>query len=395
MNRIEIYSKDWCPFCAKAKALLKSKDLTFTEIDVTADSVREAEMIERSGRRSVPQIFIDGEPVGGYDDLAALNASGALDRRLDLEATIDESKIYDVVIVGAGPAGLSAAIYAARKNLSILVIASDIGGQLGTTYEVANYPGFEMITGPDLVERFEAQAAQYGIDKLVGERVVGVRAAGGCKAVRTASGREFFGRALILASGAQKRRLGIPGESELAGRGVVYCSTCDGPLFRGERIAIVGGGNSGLEAALEMAGVASRVYLVAAGELSGDPVLRDKVLADRRIEVLVDHRPREITGDGKVDGLRLESEVNGESRLLDVDGVFIEIGLTPNAGFARELLAANPRGEIEADTRGHTGVEGVFAAGDVTDNPSKQIVVAAGSGANAALGAFEYLVSRA
>ena len=395
MNRIEIYSKSWCPYCAKAKALLKSKDLEYTEIDVTDDSVREAEMIERSGRRSVPQIFIDGESIGGYDDLAASNASGELDGRLDLEASFDDRKIYDVVIVGAGPAGLSAAIYAARKNLSTLVIASDIGGQLGTTYEVANYPGFEMITGPDLVARFEAQAEQYGIDKLVGEQVVGVRETGGCKVVQTASGRELFGQALILATGAQKRTLGIPGEKELAGRGVVYCSTCDGPLFKDDAIAIVGGGNSGLEAALEMAGVASKIYLIAAGELSGDDVLREKVVADARIEVLTNHRPREVYGDDRVDALRVEDLSSGERRVLDVDGVFIEIGLTPNAGFAQDLLGTNARGELEAGARGNTVAAGVFAAGDVTDNPSKQIVVAAGSGANAALGAFEYLVSRA
>lgn len=395
MSRIEIYSKDWCPFCAKAKALLKSKDLAYDEVDVTTDAGRETEMIERSGRRSVPQIFVDGASIGGYDDLAALNASGELDRRLDLEAKFDESKVYDVVIVGAGPAGLSAAIYAARKNLSTLVIAADIGGQLGTTYEVANYPGFEMITGPDLVARFEAQAEQYGIDKLVGEQVVGLRENRDRKVVLTASGRELYGQALILATGAQKRKLGIPGENELAGRGVVYCSTCDGPLFKGDDIAIVGGGNSGLEAALEMAGVARRVYLIAEGELSGDRILIDKVEADSRIEVLTHHRPGEIRGGERVDALKVQNRETGEQRLLEVDGVFIEIGLTPNAGFAYDLLGANARGELEADPRGNTVAEGVFAAGDVTDNPSKQVVIAAASGANAALGAFEYLVSRA
>ena len=394
-NRIEIYSKSWCPYCAKAKALLKSKDLDYTEIDVTSDADREAEMIAVSGRRSVPQIFLDGSAIGGYDDLAALNASGELDRKLELEATFDAGQIYDVVIVGAGPAGLSAAIYAARKNLSTLVITADIGGQLGTTYEVANYPGFEMITGPDLVAKFEAQAQQYGIDKLVGEKVIGIREAGGCKVLQTASGREVFGQALILATGAQKRTLGIPGEHELAGRGVVYCSTCDGPLFRDVDVAIVGGGNSGLEAALEMASVASRVYLVSEGELSGDEILQDKVAADERIEVLSHHRPREVHGEDRVEGLLVENRVSGEQRVLEVEGVFIEIGLTPNAGFARDLLGANARGEIESDARGNTIAEGIFAAGDVTDNPSKQIVVAAGSGANAALGAFEYLVGRA
>lgn len=395
MNRIEIYSKNWCPFCAKAKALLTSKELEYAEIDVTSNVEREAEMINRSGRRSVPQIFIDGEPVGGYDDLATLNASGKLDEQLGLESKISEYRIYDVIIIGAGPAGLSAAIYAARKNLSTLIITSDIGGQLGTTYEVANYPGFEMITGPDLVARFEAQTQQYGIDKLVGEKVIGVHESGKCKVVQTASGRELFGQALILATGAQKRTLDIPGEHELAGRGVVYCSTCDGPLFKGDDIAIVGGGNSGLEAALEMTGVANKIYLISLGELNGDEVLKDKVLADSRIEVLTDHRPQQVLGNNRVSGLRVENLATGDLRTLDVDGVFIEIGLSANAGFATGLLGVNERGEIESDARGNTVIEGVFAAGDVTSNPSKQIVVAAGSGANAALGAFEYLVNRA
>ena len=148
MNKIEIYSKDWCPFCAKAKSLLQSKKLDYAEVDITSDPIREMEMIERSGRRTVPQIFIDGEPVGGYDDLASFNASGQLDQRLGLVPTGDPGRVYDVIVIGAGPAGLSAALYARRKNLSTLMISSDIGGQLGTTYEVANYPGIQMITGP-------------------------------------------------------------------------------------------------------------------------------------------------------------------------------------------------------------------------------------------------------
>jgi alkyl hydroperoxide reductase subunit F len=194
MNKIEIYSKDWCPYCAKAKSLLESKQLGYSEIDITTDRVREQEMIERSGRRTVPQIFIDGEPIGGYDDLASVNAAGELDRRLGLSSDLDLTKIYDVIVVGAGPAGLSAAIYAKRKNLSTLMISSDIGGQLGTTYEVANYPGFRMITGPELVAQFNEHADEYEIEKLIGEKVIDLSLDGRCKIVRTASGRDFRGR---------------------------------------------------------------------------------------------------------------------------------------------------------------------------------------------------------
>ena len=174
MSDIQIYSKEWCPFCAKAKALLRSKQLSYTEIDITSDLELEQEMIQRSGRRTVPQIFIDDDSVGGYDDLAGLNATGELDQRLGLKAEIDLQKVYDVIVVGAGPAGLSAAIYATRKNLSTLVIAGDIGGQLGTTYEVANYPGFQMITGPELVEKFNTHVDEYGIARCISIQIIGI-----------------------------------------------------------------------------------------------------------------------------------------------------------------------------------------------------------------------------
>ena len=257
---IQIYSKEWCPYCAKAKALLRSKQLKFEEINVTSDAEAEQEMISRSQRRTVPQIFIGERSIGGYDDLSQLNATGELDQLLNIKSSIDLTKIYDVVIVGAGPAGMSAAIYATRKNLSTLIIASDIGGQLGTTYEVSNYPGFHMITGPDLVKQFEEHMEKYSIDKLVGEKVTKLHFENSCKILETASNRRIHTRSVIIATGAFKRKLNIPGEKELSGRGVVYCSTCDGPLFKNMDIAIIGGGNSGLEAAIEMNGVARSVF---------------------------------------------------------------------------------------------------------------------------------------
>jgi alkyl hydroperoxide reductase subunit F len=394
MAKIEIYSKKWCPYCAKAKALLRSKQLEYEEIDVTSDAAGELEMIERSRRRTVPQIFIDEQSVGGYDDLAQLNATGELDRLLNIKAPIDLTKVYDVAIVGAGPAGMSAAIYAVRKNLSTLIIASDVGGQLGTTYEVGNYPGFQMITGPELAQQFEEHMDQYGIDKLVGEKVTGLRFEDRCKILETAAGREVRARSVIIATGAFKRKLNIPGESELSGKGVVYCSTCDGPLFRDMDIAIVGGGNSGLEAAIEMNGLARNVYLVSRAGWNGDPILQDKVRSAERVESLVMHDPVEIHGVEQVDGFTVKDMESGKTRKLDVQGVFIEIGLYPNTDFVLDMLDTNERGEIKVDSRGKTGVNGVFAAGDVTDSHDKQIVISAGAGANAALGAFEYLVTQ-
>ena len=394
MAKIEVYSKEWCPYCTKAKALLRSKQLEYEEIDITSDAEGEQEMIERSQRRTVPQIFIDEQSVGGYDDLAQLNATGELDRLLNLESLIDLTKVYDVAIVGAGPAGMSAAIYAVRKNMSTLIVAADIGGQLGTTYEVGNYPGFQMITGPDLVQQFEAHMDQYGSDKLVGEKVTGLRFEGRCKILETAAGREIRARSVIIASGAFKRKLNVPGESELSGKGVVYCSTCDGQLFRDMDIAIVGGGNSGLEAAIEMNGLARKIYLVSRTPWNGDQILQDKVRSAERVESLTLHDPVEIHGVEHVEALTVKDLETGEIRRLDVQGVFIEIGLYPNTDFVLDLLDTNEHGEIRVDSRAQTGINGVFAAGDVTDSHDKQIVIAAGAGANAALGAFEYLIKQ-
>jgi alkyl hydroperoxide reductase subunit F len=394
MAQIEIYTKQWCPYCLKAKALLRAKAIAYDEVDVTADEARQNEMVERSGMRSVPQIFLDGEQVGGYDDLAHLNATGELDRRLGRGEGAPLRDVYDVAVVGAGPAGLTAAMYAARKNLSTLVIAMDIGGQVGLTAEVANYPGFDSVTGPDLADRYHEQAAKYEIAELIGERVVGLSLDGRCKVLDLESGRSVRASTVIIATGVQKRRLDVPGERKLTGRGVVYCSTCDGPLFKGLTIAVVGAGNSGLEAAIEMDAVAAKVYLVSIEGWTGDAILQDKVSAARHVESLRNHEPVEIHGDDAVVGMTVRDVRSGETRRLDLDGVFIEVGLFPNSEFALDMLETNVVGEIAVDKRGATGVRGVFAAGDVTDNRDKQIVVAAGEGARAALAAFEYLVKQ-
>ncbi len=261
------------------KVLRLQQGLEYDEIDTTHDEAREREMIERSRRQTVPQIFIDGHSVGGYDDLAQLNSTGEPDRMLGISVSDELQQIYDVVVVGAGPAGLSAAMYAARKNLSVVVVSLDVGGQLGTTAQVENYPGLAAITGPGLVEQFEQHADSHGIEKLIGEKVISLTLKDRCRIVTTESGKTLHGRTVILASGADKRELDVPGEKALAGKGVVYCATCDGPLFKGKRIVIVGAGNSALEAAIEMSPVAKEVTLVSRGEWSGDAILQDKVNA--------------------------------------------------------------------------------------------------------------------
>jgi alkyl hydroperoxide reductase subunit F len=388
---IQMYARAWCPYCAKAKALLRAKGLEWRELDVTHNKLLQREMLERSGHRSVPQIFLDDELVGGYDALARLNASGELDRRLGREPA-ELKTVYDVAIVGGGPAALTAAMYAARKNLSTILVATDIGGQLGTTHDIANYPGHTLITGPDLVHSLFTQAKQAGMTELIGERVAGLHVDGRARVLELESGREISSLTLIIASGVQKRRLQVPGEQELAGIGVFYCSTCDGPLFEGLDVVIVGGGNSALEAALELNAIARTVYLVAIEGLTGDGVLQDKVNADPDIEVLPHHRAKEIHGTGKVDGVTVIDCTTSAEQRLRVDGVFVEIGFFPNTGFALDLLDTNEIGEIVVDRRCRTGVRGVFAAGDCTDVHDKQIVISVGEGATAALAAFEYLV---
>lgn len=392
MAVIEIYTKEWCPYCAKAKALLRVKGLDYLELNVTDDPQREDEMIRRSGLRTVPQVFIDGESVGGYDALAALNASGDLDRKLGLPVTVVRT-VYDVAVVGAGPAGLVAALYAARKNLSTVVVSLDVGGQVGTTHHVANYPGVAGISGPDLIQQMYAQVEECGVNQMIGERVTGVRIMPGILLLDTASAKEVCAKCVVVASGAEKRHLGIPGEKQLTGRGVVYCSTCDGPLFRGRTIAIVGGGNSGLEAAIEMDGVASKVYLLSRTGLTGDQVLQDKVAGSAAI-VLSNHEPIEIDGNEQVEGLTVRDITTGELRRLDVDGVFVEVGFRPHTDFALGVLEMNAVGEIMVDAHGGTNVPGIFAAGDAIEMHDKQIVMAAGQGARAALAAFEYLIKR-
>jgi NADH-dependent peroxiredoxin subunit F len=394
MTDIEIYTRLWCPYCIKAKALLQTKGLEWREFDITRAPELQHEMQERSGRHTVPQIFIDGDPIGGYDDLAHLNASGELDRRLGREPA-ELKTIYDVAVIGGGPAGLTAAMYAGRKNLSTVLLATDLGGQLGTTRDVANYPGCELILGPDLVQRLYAQAKLYGVTELIGERVAGIRVAAQTATVDLASGREICARAVIIASGAQKRRLGIPGEKELAGTGVFYCATCDGPLFRDADVVVVGGGNSAMQAALELAPVARGVTVVAMEGLTGDAVLRDKVTAAARVRIMPHHKPTEIHGASRAEGVTVVDVETGAAERVAADGVFVEIGYLPNTSFALDLVDTNEAGEIIVDRRCRTGVRGVFAAGDCTDVHDKQVVISVGEGAKAALSAFEYLISQA
>ena len=393
MPDLQIYSLEWCPYCIKAKALLKAKEIPYRETDVTYDREQALEMVERSGRNSVPQIFLDDEHIGGYAELAHLTSTGELDQAFGRRPG-KLKPIYDVAVIGGGAAGLSAALYASRKGLTTVLVSEDVGGQVGVTRDIFNYPGYEYVTGPELSERMIEQVAQNQIERLLGEYVTGISLDGRCKVVELESGRRVRADSVIIASGVTKRRLEIPGEDEFEGFGVVYCSTCDGPLYKDKTIAVVGAGNSAFEAALEMNGIARKVYLVTRGDISADRVLRDKVATAKHVKHLKDKVAVEIHGAEEVEALTIAGRDSGELRRLAVDAVFVEAGLLPNTSFALDLVETNETGEIIVDERGRTGVRGVFAAGDCTTVPDKQIVVAAGDGAKAALAAFEYLVSQ-
>ncbi len=356
------------------------------------------EMRRLTGKNVVPQIFIGDEYIGGYEDFLVLDARGGFDRKLGrapARPPVTE-EVRDVIIIGGGPAAMTAAVYIARKGLSAVLVADQLGGQPALTAGIENYMGFQFVTGPELMTRFEDQVRRYGGVALVeGEEVVKLEIAGGMKQATTQSGRRFTGRTAIIATGKRSRPLNASGEQEYAGRGVSYCATCDAPLYAGEPVMVAGGGNSGMQAALELAALCSEVHLVAPAPFTADELLLGKAQAEPRIRMHLGWRVVAIDGDGKqVTAAAIAPDGGGKQVQIPVRAVFIEIGLQPNSGFAVDLVRLNRHGEIEVDCECRTGVPGVFAAGDVTQVRDKQIVVAAGEGAKAALSAQEYLLTR-
>lgn len=299
--------------------------------------------------------------------------------------------MYELIIIGAGPAGMTAAVYAARKKLNALLISSDIGGQVLWTAGVENYMGYQLIEGPELMRKFEEQVKQFPIDTKTGEQVINLVQTNEGFEVRTTKSKSYQTRAAIIATGKRPRQLNIPGEEKLRGKGITYCAICDGPLFAGENVAIIGGGNSALEAADDMVKIAEHVYLISLTPFTGDQILIDKVTDASNITVLLEHEVSEIEGESRVKRIKIRDLKNKLEKKLDVGGVFIEIGLTPNSDPFKEIVKCNRLGEIEVNCANETSAPGLFAAGDITNVPEKQIVVAAGEGAKAALQAHRYL----
>jgi thioredoxin-disulfide reductase len=297
--------------------------------------------------------------------------------------------LLDLIIIGAGPAGMTAAIYARRKGLSLLIIADSIGGQVTKTGNVENYPGYESITGPQLSMLFKKQVEDLKVDLKL-SRVAKVEKPGDTCKVTTADGSAYEAKAVIIASGARWKELNVPGEREFKNRGVSYCPTCDGPLFSGMDVAIVGGGNAAAEAVLDMLNIASKIYLIVRSRIKADYMIVDRIKASPKVTILEGYGIEKISGKDFVESIDISSP-KGEHTTLSVGGVFVEAGMLPNAGFVQGLVKMNERGEIMIDDYCRTSVCGIFAAGDVSDVPQKQIIVAAGEGAKAAMSAFTYI----
>ena len=299
--------------------------------------------------------------------------------------------MYDTIIIGAGPAGIAASIYAARKKLNTLLISANIGGQINTTWGIENFIGYHFIEGPELIEKFNTQLASYPIEQKIGVNVSDIKKEKEGFTVTTDEGEVFHTKTVIYTTGKKPRKLNVPGEAEFTGKGVAYCATCDGPLFSGKKVAVIGGGNSALEAVLDLSKYVSHIDLVSVTQLTGDKVLIDKLSGIKDLTVYPEYRVNSIEGKQFVSGLVIEDMKTKKISKLDVAGVFIEIGLVPNSELLKNLAEFNEYGEVVVNCNGETGIEGLYAAGDVTDVSEKQIAIAVGEGVKALLRAHRYL----
>jgi alkyl hydroperoxide reductase, F subunit len=308
---------------------------------------------------------------------------------------IDENKLYDVTVIGAGPAAVSAAIYSARKGLNVAMIGVKIGGQVLDTNEIENIIGTKSTTGAKFAESLEAHLKDNEVAFKEGHVVKEIKEDGKDKVLVTDDGKSYKTKTIVLATGAKPRALNIPGEAEYVGKGVHYCSTCDGPFYKGLNVAVVGGGNSGVEAALDMSGIANHVTLIEfMPELKADKVLQDKLTERDNIDVILNTATTSVQGSEFVESINYKNRDENEEKTLKVDGMFVEVGLAPSSELLKGIAELNRVGEVVINPENNsTSVKGIFAAGDVTNIKQKQIIIAMGEGAKAALGAFNYLIT--
>ncbi|TXI43452.1 alkyl hydroperoxide reductase subunit F [Methylophilus sp.] len=351
---------------------------------------------------AVPATFLNGEMFASgrmlVEEILAKVDTGAVAKEAE---KLNAKDAFDVLVVGGGPAGASAAIYAARKGIRTGIVADRFGGQVNDTLAIENFISVKETEGPKLVAALEEHVKTYDVDIMPLQRAVGLTEPAktdnkhaGLIEVKLENGATLRSKSVILATGARWKNLNVPGEVEYKNKGVAYCPHCDGPLFKGKHVAVIGGGNSGVEAAIDLAGVVGHVTLLQFDtELKADAVLQRKLRSLQNVTILTSAQTSEITGDGtRVNGLTYIDRVSGESKHVALEGVFIQIGLVPNSDWLKGTLDLSKYGEIEINNHNATSLPGVFAAGDVTTIPYKQIVIAMGEGSNAALGAFDYLI---
>ena len=347
---------------------------------------------------AVPMVYLNGEVFGAgrmqLGEIVAKLDTGAAKREA---AKLSAKEAFEVLIIGGGPAGAAAAIYTARKGIRTGIAAERIGGQVNDTLDIENYISVNKTEGPKFAAALESHIADYDIDVMRLQRAAKLIPAtekGGLITVELENGGRLQAKSVVLSTGARWRNMNVPGEDQYRTKGVAYCPSCDGPLFKGKRVAVIGGGNSGVEAAIDLAGVVEHVTVFEfMPELKADAVLQKKLTSLPNVTIIKNAQTTEVLGDGsKVTGLSYKDRISGETKHVDLEGIFVQIGLLPNTDWLKGTLELNKMGEIVIDAKGQTSVPGVFAAGDCTNVPYKQIIVAAGAGAVAGLSAFEHLI---
>ena len=365
---------------------------------VAIDGALFQEEVESRQIMSVPSIYLNGELFDsgrmGVEEILARIDTGASAR--DAEK-LNAKDAYDVLVIGGGPAGAAAAIYSARKGIRTGVAAERFGGQVLDTMAIENFISVQETEGPKLARALEEHVRQYDVDIMNLQRasaLIPASSAGGLHEVQLENGASLKAKTLILSTGARWREMNVPGEQQYRGKGVAYCPHCDGPLFKGKRVAVIGGGNSGVEAAIDLAGIVSHVTLIEFDtQLRADAVLQKKLNSLPNVTTITSALTTEVLGDGqKVNALTYKNRQTDELHSVALEGIFVQIGLLPNSDWLKGVVELSPRGEIMVDARGQTNIPGVFAAGDVTTVPYKQIVIAVGEGAKAALSAFDHLI---
>ncbi|SOE00348.1 alkyl hydroperoxide reductase subunit F [Caenispirillum bisanense] len=397
--RFETYFSLSCQNCPDVVQALNLMSVLNPNIKhVAIDGALFPDEVEARKVMAVPTIFLNGETFGqgrmSLEQVLAKIDTGAVAREAE---KIKQKDAFEVLVIGGGPAGASAAIYAARKGIRTGVAAERFGGQVLDTMGIENFISVSHTEGPKLAAQLEQHVRDYDVDIMNlqrAETLVPATETGGLIEVHLASGAVLKSRSVVLSTGARWRQMNVPGEDDYRNKGVAYCPHCDGPLFKGKRVAVIGGGNSGVEAAIDLAGIVAHVTLIEFDtKLRADAVLQAKLHSLPNVTVITSGQTTEVVGDGnKVTGLTYKDRTTDALHTLELEGIFVQIGLVPNTEWLKGTVALSPRGEIEVDAGGRTSVPGVFAAGDATTVPYKQIVIAMGEGSKAALSAFDYLI---